>query len=138
MHCFYTSGFSTLCLILSAIVGKIEQRVCIKFCVKLGKYAAEILEMLHEAFGEQCLSRTMVSECHSRFKASRVSVEDDERLGQPSISKTTENVETIRELLHEDHHQTIHELADTGVIHYGVFQETLTENLNMRRTVPSA
>jgi hypothetical protein len=32
-----------------------------------------------------------------------VSVEDDERSGQPSTIKTTENVEKIREFIHEDH-----------------------------------
>jgi hypothetical protein len=40
--------------------GKIEQGVCIKFCVKLGKSATESLEMLREAFGEHSLSRTAV------------------------------------------------------------------------------
>jgi hypothetical protein len=66
---------------------KIEQRVCIKFCVKLGKSATKTLEMLREAFGEHSLSRAAVFEWHSRFKAGRVSVEDDERSGQPSTSK---------------------------------------------------
>jgi hypothetical protein len=42
--------------------GKIEQRVCIKFCVKLGKSATESLEMLREVFGELSLSRTAVFE----------------------------------------------------------------------------
>jgi hypothetical protein len=54
---------------LAAIHGKIEQHVCIKFCVKHGKSATETLEMLSEAFGEHSLSRTVVSEWHSRFKA---------------------------------------------------------------------
>jgi hypothetical protein len=49
--------------------GKIEQHACIKFCVKLGKSATETLEMLHEAFGEHCLSRTAIFECHSHSKA---------------------------------------------------------------------
>jgi hypothetical protein len=40
--------------------GKIEQRVCIKFCMKIGKSATETLEMLREAFGEHSLSRTAV------------------------------------------------------------------------------
>jgi hypothetical protein len=40
--------------------GKIEQHVCIKFCVKLGKSATETPEMIHEALGEHSLSRTMV------------------------------------------------------------------------------
>jgi hypothetical protein len=39
----------------------------------------------------------------------------------------------ILELIHEDHHQTIHELTDTAGISYEVCQEFLTENLNMRR-----
>jgi predicted transcriptional regulator YdeE len=60
-----------------------------------------------------------------------VSVEDDKHSGQPSTNKTTENVEKIQELLHEDCHQTIHELADTVRISYGVCQEILTENLEM-------
>jgi hypothetical protein len=84
--------------------GKIEQLVCIKFCVKLGKSATETLEILRETFGEHSLSRTVVFELHSRFKVGRVSAEDDERSGRPTTSKTTENVEKIRELIHEDHH----------------------------------
>jgi hypothetical protein len=36
--------------------GKFEQRVCIKFCVKLGKSATETLEILREAFGEHSLN----------------------------------------------------------------------------------
>jgi hypothetical protein len=60
MHCFYKSAFFILRFILSAMDGKIEQHVCIKFCVKLSKSANETLEMLHEAFGQHSLSRTAV------------------------------------------------------------------------------
>jgi hypothetical protein len=67
--------------------------------VKLGKSAVDILEMLREVFGEHSLSRTAVFEWHSRFKSGRVSVQDDERSWRPSTSKTTENVENIRELI---------------------------------------
>jgi hypothetical protein len=51
------------------MAGKIEQYVCIKFCVKLGKSATETLEMLREAYGEHSLSQTAVFEWHSHFKA---------------------------------------------------------------------
>jgi hypothetical protein len=68
----------------------------------------------------------------TRFKAGRVSVEDDERSGRSSTSKTTENVEKIRELTHKGRYQKIHEFADTAGISYGICQEILTENLNMR------
>jgi hypothetical protein len=58
--------------------------------------------MLRVAFGEHSLSWTVVFEWHSYFKADQMSVEHDERSGQPCTSKTTENVETIRESIHED------------------------------------
>jgi hypothetical protein len=42
--------------------GKIKQRVCIRFCMKLGKSTAKTYEMLREAFGEHALSWTAVFE----------------------------------------------------------------------------
>jgi hypothetical protein len=81
MHCFYTGAFLILCFVLSVKDGKIEQHVCIKFCVKLGKSSIKTLEMLYETFGEHSLSRTVVFELHSYFKAGRVSFYDDERSG---------------------------------------------------------
>jgi hypothetical protein len=98
--------------------GKIEQRVC----VKLGKSTTRTLEMLREAFGEHSVSRTAVFEWHSRFKVSRMSVVDDEHSGRPGTSKMTENVGKNLESIHEDHHRTIDELADTIGISYGVCQ----------------
>jgi hypothetical protein len=56
-------------VVLSAMDGKIEQPVCIKFCMKLCKSATKTLEILREAFGEHSLSQTAVFEWHSRFKA---------------------------------------------------------------------
>jgi hypothetical protein len=75
--------------------GKIKQRVCIKFCMKLSKSATETLEILGEAFGEHSLSRTAVFERHSHFRASRVLIEGDRCSGRPSTSKMAENVEKI-------------------------------------------
>jgi hypothetical protein len=91
--------------------GKIEQRVCIKFCVKLSNPTTKTPVLLNVAFGEHSLSRTVVFQWHSCLKAGQVSVEDDEHSGRPSISKTTENVEEIRDLIHEDHHRIIRELT---------------------------
>jgi hypothetical protein len=49
--------------------GKIEHRVCIKFCMKISISATETREMIREAFGEHSLSRKVVFEWHSCFKA---------------------------------------------------------------------
>jgi hypothetical protein len=61
----------------------------------------EIPEMLRETLGEHSSSQTVVVEWHSHFKASRVSVEDEECSGRLSTSKTTENVDKFQELIHE-------------------------------------
>jgi hypothetical protein len=47
--------------------GNIEQHVCNKFCVELGKSTTKTLEVLCEAFGEYSLSQTADFEWHSRF-----------------------------------------------------------------------
>ena len=42
-----------------------EQRVNIKFCVKLGKTATETLQLLRDAYGDEALSRARVFEWHN-------------------------------------------------------------------------
>jgi len=53
-----------------------EQRICIKFCLKLNKTAAETHQMLKEAFGEQASSQARTFEWFKHFKEGRESVED--------------------------------------------------------------
>jgi hypothetical protein len=61
-----------------------QQRVCIKFCQKLGKTATETYEMLQQAFGETALSRSKTFEWYSRFKNGRKSISDDPHIGRPA------------------------------------------------------
>jgi hypothetical protein len=68
--------------------------------VKLGTSTTQTLEMLRdEAYGEHSLIWTVVFEWHSRFKASRVSVENDRLQGyQVSDRKCLK----VQELVSED------------------------------------
>jgi hypothetical protein len=45
-----------------------EQRAAIIFCLKLKKTATEIFEMFKIAYGEECLSKTSVFECHKKVQ----------------------------------------------------------------------
>jgi len=45
-----------------------EQRICLRFCFRLGKTATETHEMLQKAFKEEALSRTQVLEWFAPFK----------------------------------------------------------------------
>jgi hypothetical protein len=48
-----------------------EQKICIKFCFKPNKTAAETHQMLKETFGEQALKQARTFEWFKRFKDDR-------------------------------------------------------------------
>jgi hypothetical protein len=46
-----------------------KQRVCIRFCFKLGLSGMEAFEMLEVACGEQTVGRTQLCDAFSKFKS---------------------------------------------------------------------
>jgi hypothetical protein len=56
-----------------------QQRVCIKFCVRLGKTGSETFEMLKQAFGDSCMSRSRTFEWFGRFRNGRTLTANDDR-----------------------------------------------------------
>jgi len=112
-----------------------EQRVCIKFCVRLGKTRSETFEMLEQAFGDSCMSRSRTFEWFERYKNGRTSTANDDRSGRPSTAKTPSKVEEVRAAVNQDRRRTIHDLCAEVGIGYGSCQRILTEQPNMHRTV---
>jgi len=111
-----------------------EQRVCIKFCVRLGKTRNETFEMLKQAFGDSCMSRSQTFEWFGRFKNGRTSTANDDQSGRPSMATTPSKVEQVQAAVNQDRRHTIHDLCAEGAIGYGSCQQILTEQLNMHRT----
>jgi len=72
---------------------KSEQRVNIKFLVKLKKSAMENFQLLTEAYGEDCLSRARVFEWHKRFSEGRESLKYDNRPDHPRTVVTDDNTQ---------------------------------------------
>jgi len=89
--------------------------------------------MLGNCFGNDTLKKTAVYEWHERFKNGRESVEDDERSGRPSTSKTDENINKVREMLINNRKLTIRELAEDLNIAYGSIQDIIVNGLGLRR-----
>jgi transposase len=89
---------------------KMEQRAAIKFCLKLENTATETFEILKSAYTEECLSSTSVSEWHKRFIEGRESLQDDERKGRPSTSRTQEFVQLEQTVNGKFHKEVIKRL----------------------------
>ena len=70
----------------------LEQRINIKFYVKIGNSASETLALLTVAYGEYGMKKSSVFEWHRRFKEGRVDVQDDPRSGQIKTQRTDANV----------------------------------------------
>ncbi|KAJ8954772.1 hypothetical protein NQ318_014881 [Aromia moschata] len=81
---------------------QMEQRVNLKFLVKLGKTFTEAYAMLKEVYGNECLSRTQRDVKRPKPDAP----------GRPSTSKTDENIENIFKLILEDRRLSIRGLAE--------------------------
>lgn len=110
-----------------------EQRICIKFCLKLHKTAAETHRMLQEAFGDAAMSQSRTFLWYKRFKDGRESVEDDERSGRPTTGTTPENIAKVQQAIRADRRLTIHDLCVIVGLSYGTVQRILSDILNMRR-----
>ncbi|UYV61993.1 hypothetical protein LAZ67_1007367 [Cordylochernes scorpioides] len=113
---------------------KLKQRIRIEFCVKLQISATETFEMFNKAFPNDAPKRTTVFEWHSRFKAGRISIEDDPRQGRPKFQRTDENVQKITDLIKENPRTTLLELEQDTGISKTTIGRIVTEDLKLKKT----
>ena len=67
---------------------QVEQRVCIKFHMKLEHSSVETIWMIQKAFGDDAMSAAQRKVWHKRFKDGRESVESDAHSGSSATSRT--------------------------------------------------
>ncbi|KAL4126402.1 hypothetical protein QTP88_010624 [Uroleucon formosanum] len=112
---------------------KIEQRINLKFLVKLGKSATESFNLLTEVYGDSVLSRPRVFEWHKRFREGREEVEDNQRVGRPCSSKTNDNISKINEIVRKDRRLSIRMIAEMVNIDKETVRQILHDELNMTK-----
>lgn len=110
-----------------------DQRICIKFCFKLGKTIVETIEMIKQAFGNDSMTDCNIRVWYNRFKSGRETVASDPRSGRPASSNSPENVEKVRAAIVKDSRLTVRELEDELNIPKTIVAEILTEKLGLRR-----
>ena len=118
----------------------VEQQINLKFLVRFGKTPIEALKLLQEVYGNDRMSKTRLFEWHRRFREGREEVEDDHRSGRPSISRTDESVERVRQKARSDRRLTVRMIADELGIYSERVWRIIAEDLGMRKicakTVP--
>jgi hypothetical protein len=87
----------------------------IKFLVKLGKSGSEIREILVQVYRDNPMKKTAVHK-FTRFSEGRESVTNEERSGQPAMSRTEENIPRVHQTAHENHRLTITSIAEEANI----------------------
>ncbi|GFW51550.1 protein GVQW3 [Trichonephila clavipes] len=110
-----------------------NQRICVKFCFKLGKTGTETYEMIKTAFGDEAMSRARVFEWFRPFKEGRQSVNSDPRSGHPSTSRNEDKTAQVKAVVRFDRRLTVREIAQECHISVGSCDEILRKDLNMRR-----
>ena len=110
-----------------------KQRINMKFCFKLQNSAKETHEMLKLVYGDAAVSMKTVYKWFKQFRNGCESVEDEERSGCPSTSKTPKNVERVSGMIRSNRQLTIREISEDLNISYGSVQNILTTDLNMWR-----
>ena len=112
-----------VCLPIFSMEKKIEQRVCLKFCVSNGITATESLKMLQKCFGESSLSRTQVFEWHKAFSEGHWVVENLPHASCPFTSVNDDKIEKVKKIVLENRRVGIREVAEAALnISYGSTQ----------------
>ncbi|KAG5342375.1 MOS1T transposase, partial [Acromyrmex heyeri] len=108
-----------------------DQRICIKFCVKNKIKCADAFRMLTVAYGEATLDRSNVYRWYKMFSEGREDVNDEERAGRPSTSTTDENIDEVKKIVLANRRITVREVAEDLNISIGSCHSIFTNDLGM-------
>ncbi|UYV62475.1 hypothetical protein LAZ67_2000729 [Cordylochernes scorpioides] len=110
-----------------------DQRTCIKFCVKNEIKCADAFRMLTVAYGEATLDRSNVYRWYKMFSEGREDVNDEERAGRPSTSTTDEKINEVEKMILANRRITDREVAEDLNISIGSCHSIFINDLGMRR-----
>lgn len=112
-----------------------EQRVNIKFCVKLGITPSETYHMLKEAYGDSCMSKVSTVEWHRKFRKGREDVTDSPRTGRPT-RQSEENIKKVNDMLLMDQTLSNQQIAKQLNVSRETIRRIRSEHLKMKRNKP--
>ena len=126
-------SLSQVCFAIFPMDKNIEQRICLKFWIANGISCAKSLKILQKAYDESTLSKTRAYEWYSAFKSGRDEVEDLPRSGRPSMSSTQVNTAKVKEMVTENRHLSLREIAAELAVSHESIRTILNDCLSMKR-----
>jgi len=110
-----------------------EQKANIKFCFKLGKTAAETVELMRQVYGDNCLSCAQISRWYARFKSGVEMIGDEARPGRPFSVHNEGHTAKVRKQIQEEHCVTVRMMADEFGVNREMIRQILVEDLGKRK-----
>ncbi|UYV75597.1 hypothetical protein LAZ67_13000696 [Cordylochernes scorpioides] len=110
-----------------------DQRTCIKFCVKNEIKCADAFRMLTVTYEEATLDRSNVYRWYKMFSECREDVNDEERARRPSTSTTDEKINEVEKMILDNRRITVREVAEDLNISIGSCHSIFINDLGMRR-----
>jgi len=110
-----------------------EQRANIKFCFKLGKTAAEAVELMRQVYRDNCLSRAQIFRWYARFKSGVETIEDEARPGCQFSIHNEGLIAKVRKRIQEEHCVTVRMVADELGVNRETIRQILVEDLGKRK-----
>ena len=111
-----------VCLAILNMENKIEQRICLKFCVYNEITATQSLEILQKCFGKSTLLRKQVFEWHKAINEGREVADNLSHTSHPSTSVNDDNIEKVKKIVLENRRVGLREVAEALNISYGLTQ----------------
>ncbi|UYV74787.1 hypothetical protein LAZ67_12000976 [Cordylochernes scorpioides] len=110
-----------------------DQRTCIRFCVKNEIKCPVAFRMLTVAYGEATMDRSNVYRWYKMFSEGREDVNDEERAGRPSTSTTDGKNNEVEKMILANRRITVREVAEDLNISIGSCHSIFINDLGMRR-----
>ena len=111
----------------------VEQCYAIKFCAKLRKSGSKTLRLLRTAYGVAVLSSAQILRWHRAFKDGMESVEDEQRAGGPSTSRTENSFACVKAVLNRDRGLSMRLMAEEVGLPKTDVHRIIMEDLHTRK-----
>lgn len=110
---------------------RVEQRINVKFCFKIGMTAAQAWRMLRRAHGDDFMSYTQVKMWFKRFQSGDESTVDKPRSGRPSTRQ--QKLQQVMVAVEEDRRKTLNQISLEVGLSKSSCHRVLHKDLNLSK-----